>query len=113
MRIITPYYPPPFWVPCIFAVAFIAVLCFSFYSRREPLTTTLLAVLTFFCPLLSVGWQVWLMHATRGGWPSYPDIREVLALHKALAEWTFATSAAMGLAIIIRGIFITIRQPRP
>jgi len=110
---ITSFYPPPFWVPCVLLVLFVGVLCFSFRSRREPLTTTLLSILALVGPLLSMGWLVWLLHDIHGGWPSYPDFREVYTLHKALAEWTFATSAAMGLAIIIRCIFITIRQPRP
>lgn len=109
---LSPYYPPPFWVPCVLVALFIVVFCISFRSRREPLTTTLLAVLALFGPLLSVGWHVWLIRATRGGWPSYPDIREVYTLHEALAEWTFATSAVMGLAIIIRCIVIPLWQPR-
>ncbi|GAT34547.1 hypothetical protein TSACC_22972 [Terrimicrobium sacchariphilum] len=110
---ITSFYPPPFWVSGVLVTLFIVVFCFSFRSRREPLTTTLLAVLALFGPLLSMGWLVWLLHDIHGGWPSYPDIREVYPLHKALAEWTFATSAVMGLAIIIRCIVIALQQPRP
>lgn len=110
---LSPYYPPPFWVPCVFAALFVAVLCYSFRWGREPLATTLLAILALVCPLLSMGWEEWLHYRLRAGWIMGPDPREIATLHHDFAKWALATSAAMGLVIIIRGIIITLRQPRP